>query len=514
METRSKPKPRTRLKLRAPKLRPPIELKSRPSKSRPPKGDRRVSSRLHVQMVPLSQLLEWPGNPKEHDLETLGESFERFGYVEPIVYDEGSKRIVAGHGRREKLLAWKQSGKAPPARVVVRNGEWYVPVLRGVSFPNEHEAEAYLLTSNQSVISGGYNASALVEMLARHADDANGIGWDAAEISELISKAKTAVQGVYNDLDAAEAQELTEDEIPELPKNAVTNVGDVWTLGKHRLLCGDCRDADAVGRIVSPGSINVAFTSPPYASQRDYDKSSDFRPILPEDYVRWFEPVQANVRTALVQDGSWFVNIKPSVEKLDTSLYVFDLVCSHVRNWGWHFATEFCWERIGVPKWVEQRFKNQFEPIYQFVLDRWKMRPEAVRHQSDSVPTKGGGNMAILQGTGEALSNDSVPGLAYPGNRLPPFAPSHGLGHPAAFPIGLPAFFLRAYSDPGDRAFDPFAGSGTMFIAAEQLDRICCGVEISPAYCDVIVERWQNLTGKKAQRAQSGKGLRTRKRAG
>lgn len=165
-------------------------------------------------MVPLSQLLEWPGNPKEHDLETLGESFERFGYVEPIVYDEGSKRIVAGHGRREKLLAWKQSGKAPPARVVVRNGEWYVPVLRGVSFPNAHEAEAYLLTSNQGVIRGGYNATALAEMLSRHVDDSNGIGWSSDEISDLIGKAQKAAQTSYNESIAPDEPEAYEQPKP------------------------------------------------------------------------------------------------------------------------------------------------------------------------------------------------------------------------------------------------------------------------------------------------------------
>src|ERR1700759_1269227 len=81
---------------------------------------------------------------------------------------------------------------------------------------------------------------------------------------------------------------------------------------------------------------------------------------------------------------------KPSAAGLDTELYVVDLVLAHAREWGWHFATEFCWERVGVPKGVTQRFKNQFEPIYQFVRNRWKMRPEAVRHGSDSVPVAGG----------------------------------------------------------------------------------------------------------------------------
>jgi hypothetical protein len=163
-----------------------------------------VTSRLQIEMVPLSKLREWPGNPKEHDLDTIGESFERFGYIEPIVLDEKSKRIVVGHGRREKLIAWKESGKMPPEDVEVRGKEWFVPVLRGKSFKSEHEAEAYLLTSNQTVIRGGYNATALAEMLSRHVDDAHGTGWRAEEMSDLVALAQKATQGAFNDASAPE----------------------------------------------------------------------------------------------------------------------------------------------------------------------------------------------------------------------------------------------------------------------------------------------------------------------
>jgi DNA modification methylase len=91
-------------------------------------------------------------------------------------------------------------------------------------------------------------------------------------------------------------------------------------------------------------------------------------------------------------------------------------------------------------------------------------------------------------------------GLAYPGNRLPTFAGSHeATGHTAAFPVGLPGWFIRAYSDEGDNVFDPFCGSGSTLIAAEREHRIGYGVEISPGYCDVIVARWERLTGHTAQ---------------
>lgn len=155
-------------------------------------------------MVALSKLMEWPGNPKEHDLDTIGESFERFGFVEPIVFDERTKKIVAGHGRREKLMAWKDSGKPPPARVEVRGKEWFVPVLRGIEFKSEHDAEAYLLASNQTVIRGGYNASALADMLSRHVEDSHGIGWRAEEIGDLVALAQKAAQGAFDEASAPE----------------------------------------------------------------------------------------------------------------------------------------------------------------------------------------------------------------------------------------------------------------------------------------------------------------------
>jgi site-specific DNA-methyltransferase (adenine-specific) len=308
--------------------------------------------------------------------------------------------------------------------------------------------------------------------------------------------------------------------------------------GGHRLQCGDCRSSIDVDRLIGGADINLAFTSPPYAEQREYDATTAFRPIHPDAYVEWFRPVAENVARHIAPDGSWFINIKPSAEGLDTSLYVMDLVISHVRQWGWHFATEFCWERIGVPKGVTQRFKNQFEPIYQFAKGRWKMRPDDVRHESANVPQAGGlgsgeTSWAKKQGTTDGVSNsfgavkkrrkgfptqegyqgtswqkgaplgvpiDEIgPGLAYPGNRLPPMVSTHeATGHAAAFPTGLPEFFCKAFTDADDLVYDPFVGSGSTIIAAEMTGRACRAMEISPAYVDVAIERWQNFTGEKA----------------
>lgn len=201
----------------------------------------------------------------------------------------------------------------------------------------------------------------------------------------------------------------------------------------------------------------------------------------------------------LAPDGSWFVNIKTHSEGIDTDLYVLDLVAAHARRWGWHFASEFCWERNGIPGKPSRRFKNQFEPVYQFALGEWKFRPETVRSHSTNVPSYSSENhwshgLKSSQGTsGKGWAAAPKEGLAYPGNRLPVFATNTKGGHSAAFPVGLPAFFIKAFSDPGDTIFDPFCGSGTTIVAAHKEGRRGLGVELSPAYCAVILERLSAL---------------------
>jgi len=349
------------------------------------------------------------------------------------------------------------------------------------------------------------------KILATHDPLAAMATTDAGKLADLLQDMKfdsaaTAAMTESLESEGMQEVEVVEDEAPEPPADPITQPGDLWTLGDHRVLCGDCRNSDDVATLLDGSEVNLGFTSPPYASQRKYDESTAFRPVPPDEYVDWFGPVQASVKRFLADDGSWFVNIKPCAAGLDTSLYVFDLVCAHVRNWGWHFATEFCWERIGIPQRVSRRFKNQYEPIFQFAMADWKIRPEAVRRPSERVPKAmgvgaGDTRAAKRQGTGASAveGNDVVPGFAYPGNRIPPHTGScTALGHSAAFPVGLPSFFIEAYSDPGDISYDPFLGSGTTLIAAEQLGRKCYGLEISPAYCDVIVNRWESLTGRKA----------------
>jgi site-specific DNA-methyltransferase (adenine-specific)/site-specific DNA-methyltransferase (cytosine-N4-specific) len=248
--------------------------------------------------------------------------------------------------------------------------------------------------------------------------------------------------------------------------------------------------------------IGIGFTSPPYASQRVYDESSGFKPIKPDAYVEWFDAVQANVSAHLAEDGSWFVNIKEHCDDGQRSLYVKDLTIAHVRAWGWRFVDEFCWERIGMPGRYYGRFKNAWEPIAHYTLtDGFKFNAEAVGVESDSIPVYSlenhlnpVGSLTGVPATREQARSRSKDramrsGLALPSNRLPPYSTT-GTPHSAAFPVGLPVFFVKAYTDPDCIVFDPFMGGGTTLIAAAQEGRRGYGCEISPGYCDVIRRRW------------------------
>jgi DNA modification methylase len=129
---------------------------------------------------------------------------------------------------------------------------------------------------------------------------------------------------------------------------------------RHAIICGDSRDPSVVARLLAGVQVNVAITSPPYAAQREYDKSSGFTPILPEQYGEWFKPVAANIAAALAPDGSYFLNVKPHADDGERSLYVTDLLLLHKRQWGWRYVDEFCWRKTdnGVPGGWNNRFKN------------------------------------------------------------------------------------------------------------------------------------------------------------
>ena len=441
---------------------------------------------LLIEYRKVGELIPFIRNSRTHSEEQVAQisaSIKEFGFTNPILID-GENGLIAGHGR---LLGARKLGMAT------------VPTIQLTGLTKTQKA-AYIIADNRLAEKAGWDN----EMLALELGEIGELGFDldltgftADEIAALMPE--EIPPGLTD-----------EDAVPEVPEQPVTVPGDVWLLGKHRLMCGDCKSFSDIEKLLNGQKINLVVTSPPYASQRTYDEGSGFKPIHPDEFVNWYQDVASNIMANLANDGSYFCNIKPNAEGLKRELYVFDLVLAHARDWGWNFADEFCWERSGIPQQVARRFKNQFEPIYHFTKGEWKFNPEAVKHESKAVPKakgKGAGNTnaAKRQGHVSAVDgNDIAAGMAYPGNRLPTFQ-SEALGHPAAYPVGLPEFFVKAYTDSGDIVFDPFMGSGSTLIAAEKNGRIACGTELSASYVDLIVNRWQDFTGKIATHAETGK---------
>lgn len=324
----------------------------------------------------------------------------------------------------------------------------------------------------------------------------------------------------------------------------------------YGVACCDCRDAGAVARLLDGRKVNLAITSPPYASQRAYDETSGFRPIRPEDYVAWYKDVAAVVEQILAPDGSYLLNIKEHADEGERSLYVKDLVLAHKRQWGWRFVDEFCWRKTsdGVPGGWGNRFKNAWEPVFHFCRQpEIKFRPHAVGHISQDCfdyspdnpkstsgsgllgtgprgaaadrgkngeawqrsrrnlsksrttagqPSEGGGDWGHMR---RKLMEGRFEGVARPSNVIETIAETTQGSHAAPFPRALVEFFIKAFTEPGDVVFDPFLGSGTTMASAFALGRSAFGCEISPAYCDVIVRRVENLSSQAFRLAGDGR---------
>lgn len=145
-----------------------------------------------ISMVALSEVRRWPRNPKTHDGEALASSLDRFGFVSPLLLDESTGMLVAGHGRLVALESRKAAGLPPPARILVResDGEWLVPVITGIAFRSQEEAEAYALADNRLVEVGGWDESLLAPLLSEIRDggaDFAALGWTDSQVDALIA---------------------------------------------------------------------------------------------------------------------------------------------------------------------------------------------------------------------------------------------------------------------------------------------------------------------------------------
>ena len=249
-------------------------------------------------------------------------------------------------------------------------------------------------------------------------------------------------------------------------------------------------------RKIPPQSVDLIFTSPPYADQR----KNNYGGIHPDDYVEWFLPRAEAMRACLKPTGSFVLNIKEKAMNGERHTYVLELILA-LKKQGWLWVEEYVWHKKNCypGKWPN-RFRDSWERLLHFsVSSKFKMNQDAVmvpmgdwRHarlrnlsETDRIrDLSRNGN-----GFGKRVANWTTREFAYPTNVLHMPTECGYQGHPATFPHALPEWFIRLFTDPLDLVLDPFAGSGTTLVAAEELGRNSIGIEILPEYCGVIKER-------------------------
>ena len=152
---------------------------------------------VSIEYTKLSDIAEADVNPKDHDIGAIHESMNRFGFTSPLLMNEATGKLVAGHGRVEALTQKKQFNEEPPANIrVADDGDWLVPIIRGVSFKDENEAQAYLLADNRLVELGGWNTNVLLEELEKLAEesDLTGTGFDNSDIQQMYDDMEKEVE--------------------------------------------------------------------------------------------------------------------------------------------------------------------------------------------------------------------------------------------------------------------------------------------------------------------------------
>jgi DNA modification methylase len=414
-----------------------------------------------LEYVPLAELQRWPRNPKKHDEKGIDESLERFGFVNPLVVDETSGKLVAGHGRLEALERRRVSGKEPPLRVAKRGKEWLVPVLRGIAFKDMTEAESFLLADNKLVENGGWDeemTATILADLAKGAGDFKGLGFELPDLEVHINVGDGAGLG-------APPEPEVEEEEPEPPPDLVISVkpGDIFQLGDHRIMCGDSTREEDVDRLVASGSgkVHAVVSDPPYAI---YGSSTGIGADISDDkMVRpFFEAIFRMAHRLLPEFGCAYL-------------------CTDWRSWAamWEAAKRermspkncIVWDKGGGG--LGSNWANAYELTGYFA----KLPPPKSMTSNSKA-----GQRTVFKANIQR-------------HQRPRGAERE---HNAAKPVKLMEQFIDAASDEGMSVLEPFNGSGTTLIACENMKRMCLSMDIEPKWVQVTINRWERVTGKKA----------------
>ena len=256
----------------------------------------------------------------------------------------------------------------------------------------------------------------------------------------------------------------------------------------NKIFLGDCGE---ILKTVPDESVDLIFTSPPYADQR----KNTYGGIKPDEYVNWFLPKTAQFLRVLKPTGTFILNIKERVVEGERHTYVMELIME-MRKQGWLWTEEFMWhKKNSYPGKWPNRFRDNWERLIQFNKTRkFNMYQESVmvpvgdwakdRLSNLSQTDKTRDESKVRSGFGKNVSNWLGRNLVYPTNIIHMATECSNRNHSAVFPVELPKWFIKLFTQPGDTVLDPFVGSGTTSVAAIQLGRNYIGIDINPEYVE------------------------------
>lgn len=262
------------------------------------------------------------------------------------------------------------------------------------------------------------------------------------------------------------------------------------------IIGGDC---EQVLTDLPDACIDLIVTSPPYADQR----KSTYGGVPPNKYVEWWLPKSEQFLRVLKPTGSFILNIKERVVNGERSTYVMELVIA-MRKQGWLWTEEYMWhKKNSVPGKWPNRFRDNWEHLHHFTKEKhFKMNQNAVmvpvgdwaedRLKNLSETDKIRDNSRVGSGFGKNVSNWVGRDMVYPTNVLNMATECYNQQHSASFPVALPEWFIKLFTDNGDLVLDPFNGSGTTCVAAKRLGRHWLGIDASDEYVRIATERLLN----------------------
>lgn len=401
---------------------------------------------MEIKKLKVKDLKYAPYNPRKMSdemLEKLKRSIKEFGYVEPIIVNQRNMQVVGGNQRLkvledleieevEAVIVDLDDAKEKTLNIALNSiiGEWDYPKLKD-----------------------------LFEELDTGEIDIELTGFDMGEIEDLMNQ--TYIEG------------RSDDKIPEPPKEPECKLGNLYKLGKHRLLCGDATIKDNLNRLVDGNNIDLIFTDPPYNIGYDYWDFIDNKKLI--DYKNWceewFNLIIKLAPITLITIGQW--NLKMWLD-IAEPLGMINWIARNKTS-GSKISLFSVWEPILVyAKKINKKKRNKADYIEGLII---REDDEFVKDVNEAIEYVRQ-NCDLIEINNKRQKDIGI--------------------HSCPKQVKLITELLLRYSDKNNAILDIFGGSGTTLIACEKINRICYMMEIEPVYCDVIIKRWEDYTGQKA----------------